>query len=428
MREALLAAVLAAPGDDAPRLVFADWLLHQDDPLDRGHGELIQVQCALAGLDESGPTRARLVRRACALIAEHGRALVEQVHPLVNYRERLATPTNFQRGFLTTGHVDYFEDISMNLDALLARTPLEVLEVDLMGTTPTEAMWPPLEAAPLDRLRSLVLRIEEDAYYPNPGLRDAALRAVMLVQNRRFDRLALGVEYGSGFRVDPSVLARLANAPVAAELRELRMEGSHLRDGWVWAFIGQRPLGKLETLHISSSLADVGPRQLIELAGSPNLPALRRLLVDATRMSADECATLFAARPGLTGLTLDTGVTPRFLAIPGLERLEELRMMARSVGAGMWGPLIDALPRLRRFALSYNEPGLDGVRAIAGGPPLRRLVLISCSLDDKAAELLLAAPQLDELEHLDLEGNYRIGEGMRGKLRDRFGAAVTFGP
>lgn len=39
----LLAGVLAAPHDDAPRLVLADWLTEQGDP----RGEFIQVQCAL---------------------------------------------------------------------------------------------------------------------------------------------------------------------------------------------------------------------------------------------------------------------------------------------------------------------------------------------------------------------------------------------
>jgi uncharacterized protein (TIGR02996 family) len=44
---ALFAAILAAPDDDAPRLVYADWL----DEQGRGDGaDLIRVQCGLAGL------------------------------------------------------------------------------------------------------------------------------------------------------------------------------------------------------------------------------------------------------------------------------------------------------------------------------------------------------------------------------------------
>jgi uncharacterized protein (TIGR02996 family) len=42
--DALVAAVLAAPDDDGPRLVLADYLIERGDP----RGELIVVQCKLA--------------------------------------------------------------------------------------------------------------------------------------------------------------------------------------------------------------------------------------------------------------------------------------------------------------------------------------------------------------------------------------------
>lgn len=44
LRRAFLGAVLASPGDDVPRLIFADALDEDGDPL----GEFIRVQCELA--------------------------------------------------------------------------------------------------------------------------------------------------------------------------------------------------------------------------------------------------------------------------------------------------------------------------------------------------------------------------------------------
>src|SRR5438094_583437 len=44
--EALLAAIAAAPDDDVPRLVLADWLEERDDPL----GEFIRLQIELEPL------------------------------------------------------------------------------------------------------------------------------------------------------------------------------------------------------------------------------------------------------------------------------------------------------------------------------------------------------------------------------------------
>ncbi|MBA3541481.1 MAG: TIGR02996 domain-containing protein [Deltaproteobacteria bacterium] len=43
----LIAAVAEAPDDDAPRLVYADWLMERGDP----RGELVALQCALARAD-----------------------------------------------------------------------------------------------------------------------------------------------------------------------------------------------------------------------------------------------------------------------------------------------------------------------------------------------------------------------------------------
>ena len=39
----LRTAIFANPDDDAPRLVYADWLLERGDP----RGEFIQIQCKL---------------------------------------------------------------------------------------------------------------------------------------------------------------------------------------------------------------------------------------------------------------------------------------------------------------------------------------------------------------------------------------------
>jgi uncharacterized protein (TIGR02996 family) len=59
---ALLAAIRAAPEDDAPRLVYADWLEEHGQP---EKAELIRLQCELAR-NES----AELRRRETALLAE----------------------------------------------------------------------------------------------------------------------------------------------------------------------------------------------------------------------------------------------------------------------------------------------------------------------------------------------------------------------
>jgi uncharacterized protein (TIGR02996 family) len=68
MREAFLAAIAEAPDDDAPRLVYADWLREQPDPALAARGEFIALQCRLT--HEQG-ARKRTKQLARAISREH---------------------------------------------------------------------------------------------------------------------------------------------------------------------------------------------------------------------------------------------------------------------------------------------------------------------------------------------------------------------
>lgn len=97
--ERLLREIRERPDDDAPRLVYADWLLSSSsDPDDHARAELIHTQC---GLDRVHPADlpARL-QRAAALLKKHKRFWVA---PL-----KLASINGnweFRRGFLDAGKI-----------------------------------------------------------------------------------------------------------------------------------------------------------------------------------------------------------------------------------------------------------------------------------------------------------------------------------
>src|SRR5262245_37162751 len=67
VEEGFLQAILKAPDDDAPRLIYADWLEERGDP----RGEFIRIQCELARMSEGGQYRAALVEREKKLLAEN---------------------------------------------------------------------------------------------------------------------------------------------------------------------------------------------------------------------------------------------------------------------------------------------------------------------------------------------------------------------
>ena len=64
----MLRAIHDDPADDAPRRVYADWLLERGDL----RGELIQLQCELATLGERDRRRKPVLARERALLLKHG--------------------------------------------------------------------------------------------------------------------------------------------------------------------------------------------------------------------------------------------------------------------------------------------------------------------------------------------------------------------
>src|SRR4051812_7263537 len=67
----LMQAVQADPEDDAPRLVYADWLEEQGDAESLDRAELIRVQCRLPGMAPDEPGWLDLHFRERELLAEY---------------------------------------------------------------------------------------------------------------------------------------------------------------------------------------------------------------------------------------------------------------------------------------------------------------------------------------------------------------------
>lgn len=94
--DALLAAVHAAPDDDAPRAVYGDWLQQQPDAARRARGELIALQ--LAGTPDDDARVKKLIREhAHRWLGDHARYLV----PAGEVDDDVA----FVRGFLARARI-----------------------------------------------------------------------------------------------------------------------------------------------------------------------------------------------------------------------------------------------------------------------------------------------------------------------------------
>src|SRR5437764_9153483 len=72
-RDALIAAIAAAPADDLPRLVYADWLEENGDP---AQAAFIRGQVELARLPPRAPKREKLAAELKAIAVRHARGWV----------------------------------------------------------------------------------------------------------------------------------------------------------------------------------------------------------------------------------------------------------------------------------------------------------------------------------------------------------------
>ena len=93
--DAFLQTICANPDDDAPRLVYADWLDERGDSL----GEFIRVQVELAKVKESYPLLGALRKRQLELMLEHVPHWVQPYGMQIFGAE-------FKRGCMCIGSVD----------------------------------------------------------------------------------------------------------------------------------------------------------------------------------------------------------------------------------------------------------------------------------------------------------------------------------
>jgi uncharacterized protein (TIGR02996 family) len=105
---ALVAACVAAPDDDEPRLVWADAVGGE-------RGEFVVIQCALSKGGRSPDVSGKLRRRARELLQLHGKAWSQL--------EGIAKRVMFRRGFVEAADIDTLRFVD-KADEIFARAPL----------------------------------------------------------------------------------------------------------------------------------------------------------------------------------------------------------------------------------------------------------------------------------------------------------------
>jgi uncharacterized protein (TIGR02996 family) len=199
-REALLEAVFARPGDDAPRLVYADFLDEHGEP---AQAAFIRAQVELARHRPDTPEHDRIGE---GLYGLWDRFLAE-LRPAVP-SDLMLSPSDFVRGFpavpVHIPQVSVFRDQSPHW---WPRLPIRAISVDLVPWNVAEFVRIPY----LARLRQLVL-IGED---PHGKIVPRLVKCHYLENLRVLDL--------SQFPLGPEAAEALAGAEVFRNLTDLHL-------------------------------------------------------------------------------------------------------------------------------------------------------------------------------------------------------------
>lgn len=276
----LYAAVLADPDDDAPRLVYADWLSERGDPW----GELIAVQIARTRADTP-----ELEARESTLLYQ----LPQELLPRQSYR----------RGFV--------EILSVHCDDLEARLPDScVRDLRVFGGTkivdgriPHEAGAKTAAALPRMRLRALSLTTTDDQ----------DLATLLQALDGSLDRFSYGLPWAGTLtehvvaitrsRLRVSSLTLLGISPDALAslaawhpLRSLAIQESRIGPGVFASFVDAPAFVRLE--HLDLTQTHVGeedvfaiasselPLRSLDLSGNLLGPAVARRIAETPRFAS----------------------------------------------------------------------------------------------------------------------------------------------
>jgi uncharacterized protein (TIGR02996 family) len=411
--EPLVRAVFAAPDDDTPRLVFADFLDENGQP-DRA--ALIRLQCEKRSVKPKSKQLGELTRAEGRLV---GKLRARFVDPLP-----ASYSAEFVRGFL---RVHAFADYDLeDVNALPARFVelfrggwVEAVFLDSYGhLNPAQlglfrfAGELDVTKYPLREEGLLVLAAEAPVGRPDSRLARVKVHKTDEPVYRAFasdgaERLPRTPRlYG------PQGPVRQYTSVTAAQLGLLIRAGRF--DG-------------VETLSLDGPIGDAGAELI---AGTDDLRRLHALTLSRSGLTADGVAGLFAAGrfPALRQLTLLDALTgpQAFAALAegsGLEQLTALQLHNEPIGDEGVRALAAAtnfsqLETLRLFAVGATEASVAAVLASEPLDSLRELYLESDDIDPTAAvRLALGARDRRNLTvacwRLTAERTAAVGGGIR---------------
>ncbi len=419
-RDSLLAAILAHPDEDTPRLALADYL---EENGEGKYAAFIRTQIELADVPFWDARRVAAWNGARDSLTGRGHELFQ---PKLPDGLRYPSLTAFRRGFPWHVETRSVEPFLTNADWLTERIPLQALTV-----RPEQARWrepmnlTALLASPhLARLKQLTFNL-------------ARLTADTVRQVNACPHLAnvTGLEFEFAGLEAPA-LAEVFRPPLVGRLESLRFHECSLR--WSDLAAGLRAAGGPHRLkRFVASEYSSGYFSNTAAFDAPVLHGLREFEIFGYEMGEAPFRALCASpvASGLESLTLSK-TSPGVPGVKALAACAELRGLKRlRLASNRIGPVAaKALARsphlagLESLDLEGNPLGDKGAAALAEAPFMANLVqleLMHGGIGDAGATALMNALSADRVVHLGFHSGGEISAKMQKRLRDKFGDRVS---
>jgi len=300
----LLAMIAKAPKDDAPRLVYADWLLEQGN----GFGEFIEVSCKLAPLDFDDPTYDETQAKADKLEKKHAKAWLEPIRPFIR-------SWAFERGMISRVTCDAAL-FTQAADAIALRAPRAMIELT--------------------------------------GLKKKDVAALAKTPLGAFDTIGLDSQ-----RIEDEGMKLIAASPTIAGASRWLLGYNAFGDDGIRAIAASPHFASAESLTFRSFRPQFSARALHDLLAARALPSVKELEISVTSVDGafDDCR-LALEQLSITTPTFtrdDARSLAKAKSLRGLTYLAISRSGERRIEMDddVVKTLCDAFPKLKTF--STNE-------------------------------------------------------------------------
>lgn len=381
-QDALYRAVCAHPGDDTPRLVFADWL---EEAGDARQAHFIRTQIELARVPEHDPLWAQCRRSDPNAVRGWAMAHTLPVLPHgVSWRR-----FRFHRGFPCLAAIDSMDRLLNGGRRIFESAPLQSLDFEsscgIVKSMEAFVEWPDLTR--LTRLQ-----------FSHTRLRPAEMR--------RLGHSSFAVNLSEisfeGHAIEADGLAALVESPLFLRLRRLELNRAALSPSFTLDAFGD---AKSNLKSFSISDCKFSAPDAAHLLGLPFMQGLQSLDLSCNPLGPEFLQSLSTSSVLGTLEMLDVSGT-----MPGSAGIRAL------AGSG-------SLVNLRRLNLSENRLGPTAIRFLSEAQNLQELRMLDLSrnpIDGAGVRALAECRNLPDLVELDVRG-CSLSRAEIGTLEERFG-------